>query len=96
MKGKEKSPTSGPLGAVLKFVFAALFGGLISLVISVIVYWTGAHEFWRSGWVHTLWIIPLVWGVLGIVWFDEMLDWAREFFEGFSESAGSWRGGRRG
>ncbi|MBM4034734.1 MAG: hypothetical protein FJ291_23565 [Planctomycetes bacterium] len=85
MGRKRRDPLAGPLGAVLKFFFSALFGCLISLAIAGLFYWCGLGLwFWQSRWVHILWIIPLAWGLLGILWFDQMLDWAREILEGFS------------
>ena len=64
-----------------RFVGCALFGGLVSLVIFFVVIFWGLYGFFDSYWKHTLWIVPLVWGILGIFWFDRMLDIARDIFE---------------
>lgn len=78
-----KDPLAGPLGAVAKFVGAGLFGGFVSLVVFLGILWLDVDAFWQSPWPHVLWIIPVMWGVLGIFWFDKMLDAARKIFEGF-------------
>ena len=40
-------------------------------------------SFWQTRWRHVLWILPVVWGVLGIFWFGRMLDIARRIFEDY-------------
>ena len=71
------------MGAVCRFILAALFGGLVSIVLVMGVVLFGVESFWDGPTPHVLWIIPAVWGVLGVFWFGKMLDFAREVFEGF-------------
>lgn len=76
-----KDPLAGPLGALCKFVAAGLCGGLVCdlLLFSAGVYgWKGL---WSPPWIHLFWLIPLVWGILGIFRFSQMLDAARALFE---------------
>jgi hypothetical protein len=68
---------------MVKFVCAGLFGGFISLVLFLTVLWVDMPGFWESPWPHLFWVIPVVWGTLGIFWFDKMLDVARKLTEGF-------------
>jgi hypothetical protein len=72
---------SGPDGAFFKFIMAALFGLLVSLAIGFIAAWLLMDSFFATPWVHILWIIPLVWGVLGIFWFDQMLELGKKIIE---------------
>ena len=69
--------------AVLKFVLAALFGCLVTLVVILAILGMGLDSFWASRWVHILWIIPLLWGCLGVIWFDRVLELGRDVFEGY-------------
>ena len=80
-KSTYDGPLKGPLGAVAKFFAAALFGGFVSLLVFFVVLLIGIDAFWQSPWPHVLWIIPLVWGVLGIFWFERMIDMARDLVE---------------
>lgn len=64
-----------------RFVGCALFGGLVSFVIFFVVMFFGLYGFFDSYWKHSLWIVPIVWGILGIFWFDNMLDIARDIVE---------------
>ena len=77
-----KDPLRGPIGAALKFFGAALFGCFVSLILLIVAFF-GEIGIWDTKWAHVLWVIPAVWGILGIFWFDKMLDFARALFEGF-------------
>ena len=85
----QDDPLGGIGGAISKFVCAAVFGGFVSVVVFLGVLWlgwgdeTGMDRFWNSPWPHILWIIPLVWGFLGVFWFDRMLDASRDIFDRF-------------
>lgn len=84
MTRKGTDPLHGPLGALAKFIGAALFGCFVSVVVFVIAF--QALDFETLGeakWLHALWFVPLIWGVLGIFWFEPMLDLARRVFEDF-------------
>ena len=80
---KISDPLTGPGGAVLKFIGSALFGGFVSLVVVLAAFFLEIDRFWQRPWIHLLWVIPLVWGFLGIFWFEKMLDAARRIFEDF-------------
>ena len=82
MKSTNHDPFRRPGWAIAKFVGAALFGGFISLIVLVFFYCF--HIFPPNHWWHILWIIPVVWGILGLFWYDRMLDIARRIFEGFA------------
>ena len=77
----KRDPLSGPVGAIFKFFGAALFGGFVSLVLLGIAFWGELDFFWERPWIHVFWIIPGMWGVLGIFWFDQMLDAAKHVAE---------------
>ena len=83
MKSRPEDPLRGPFGAVLKFVAAAFLGGFVSLVVIAVVFLFGIHSFWQAPWLHILWIIPIVWGILGIFWLDRMLELGRKIFEDY-------------
>jgi hypothetical protein len=76
-------PLNGPGGVAVKFVCAALFGGLLLLPVYIVLLFVNFEIVWDSPWPHLFWIIPLVWGVLGIFWFERMLDLARDIVEAF-------------
>jgi len=80
-KRKAKKPDRKIFLALLKFIASALFGGFISFIIFWFFFYH--EEFWTKGFYHVLWIIPLIWGVWGIFWFDKMLDSAAKMFEDF-------------
>lgn len=52
------------------------FSVLVCSVISVIVFFALArfNIFITGFWKHLYWIIPLIWGILGIFWYDNLLD----------------------
>ena len=88
MRSKTSRPENGFIGAVCKFFGSALFGALVSLVIFLVITYSGDIDaFTATAWVHILWVIPLLWGVLGIFFFDQMLDLARKIIGGFFGSA---------
>ena len=70
-------------GAIVKFFGAALFGSFISIVILTCIYLSEMFFFWETAWRHILWIIPVVWGILGLFWFEHMLDTGKKVFEWF-------------
>jgi len=78
----KKDPLSGPVGAIAKFIGAALFGGFVSLLLLGSAFWLDLEFLYESPWIHIFWIIPVAWGVLGVFWFDQMLDAARHLVEG--------------
>ena len=85
MEKKSQDPLRGPGGVVLKFMAAALFGCLMSLLLLLMSVWTNPEGFWNGWWPHLLRSIPLAWGVMGIFWFDRMLELAKVVFEGVAK-----------
>jgi len=83
VKLEHKDPRRGIGGVIGRFIVATFFGGFVSLVILAIVLWVDLDMFWESPWPHVLWLIPMVWGILGIFWFDQMLNAGRKIFEMF-------------
>ena len=85
---KYEDPLSGygPGACIAKFVGAFVFGLFVDAVIIGCLMWftpySSASLFpsWTSG---ILVAVPLVWGILGIFFFDRMLDLARHIFEDF-------------
>jgi hypothetical protein len=75
-------PLKGPAGVFAKFVAAALFGGMLSIAIFFVVVLIDIEAVWDRPWFHLRWMVPLVWGVRGIFWFERMLDIARDIIEG--------------
>ncbi|MFY9399595.1 MAG: hypothetical protein WAR22_14655 [Desulfomonilia bacterium] len=87
-------PSAGGLSTVhgydlpsltIRFLLAAMFGVFIDIVLAClagIVLLMGYRP--GLGWLApTLLAVPVVWGVLGIFYFDEMLDLGREIVERF-------------
>jgi hypothetical protein len=83
----KKDPLGGLTGVLAKFFFAALFGGMVSLLVFFVFFllWGDFYEFikftYDSAWFHLLWVVPVIWGILGIIWFDQMLEIASSFVE---------------
>ena len=67
-----------PVACVCKFLGAWFFGCLVDVVI-IAVLWPDAFE--SSMIVALLVAIPIVWGILGIFFFDRMLELGRKAFE---------------
>jgi len=74
MRDKADEPESGFFRTMGKFIGGALIGGLISLGIFLVATWLDAEAATNTIGICILWIIPLVWGMMGILFFDEMLD----------------------
>ncbi len=79
---QDKDPLNGPIGAIVKFLGAATFGGFVSLLLLIGAFGLNVEFLLVRPWIHVFWIIPLVWGVLGIFWLDPMLKAARRLIEG--------------
>ena len=87
--GKEQSdPLAGPVGAVGKFLVAALFGGCVSILLFGGALWLDVEFLFGVPWIHAFWIIPVAWGVLGMLWFEPMVDAARHIVEQALEALG--------
>lgn len=72
-------------GVITKFVCASLFGGIISCVAWKACWWW-CDAILQYPWFHVFWIFPVVWGFLGIFWFDRMLSIAQQFLERIFDS----------
>lgn len=77
----EKSFWEQVLDGLFHFFFSALFGGIVGLIIITELVHTQflALEHARY-WMHAFWITPLVWGILGIFYYDKMIDTATNIF----------------
>ena len=72
-----------PLAIILRFIFSAIFGGGVTLlIIYCIMYWDPLILF-NTVCIHLLWIIPIIWGVIGIFFFDFMIKLSRDVIEKF-------------
>ena len=86
---RDKKPVREPLLHRLGFAFAKFFlAALFGLFISWIAFDVGldfAADDRRLGilWVVLFCVAPLVWGILGIFFFDKMLGLARRAFEDY-------------
>ena len=69
-------------GAVCRFIVGVMSGAFVSVVIFVVVTGLEIFSFWEGPWKHSLWIVPLVWGALAVLWFQQMLEMAKRLFEG--------------
>ena len=79
---KQRDPLSGMAGTFWKFIIAAIFGAMISFVLFIIVLeLANGDSFWFQKGAHVFWIIPVVWGVMGIFWYEKMLTVARDLVE---------------
>jgi len=75
----EHDPQRGLAVVIAKFIVSALAGWFVSFVLLACLF--DVASFWRGPWKHVLWAIPLFWGALGILWFDQMLELARDVFD---------------
>ncbi len=83
-------PSSGMgerLGVSGRFITSAIFGCFVSFVIFCVVGRADPELLVTGVVAHSFWVTPLVWGVLGIFWFDPLLRAANTVVE--------WMAGRR-
>ena len=67
-----------------KFLLSALFGLFISwIILDVGLDLVSLHEPLGGVWIFLIWFSPLIWGFLGLFWFDKMLKIAKEAFESY-------------
>ncbi|HEY3377963.1 MAG TPA: hypothetical protein VGL77_10780 [Armatimonadota bacterium] len=80
-------------GGIWRFIGSAIFGGFLSLLLLFVFLHLGIvrdlDDWWLRGVLHALWILPVCWGILGIFWYDAMLDMARDIVEWFVRALGS-------
>jgi len=76
------SVTDHLVGIAAKFFLSVLFGLLVSwLIFDFGLEIAGLNRPIGTFWLVLLRATPLVWGVLGVLYFDKMLDLARRAFE---------------
>jgi len=71
------------VSCVVRFFGAALFGVFVDIVIAILyglIVMTGYMPS-LSGLLHILLAVPLIWGVLGIFFFTEMLDLTNDIIQ---------------
>ncbi|MBN2297376.1 MAG: hypothetical protein JXM72_02215 [Deltaproteobacteria bacterium] len=77
--------TYDPASCIIRFLGAALFGVFVDIVIAflygLIVMMGYVPSL--SGLLYILLAVPLVWGVLGIFFFTEMLDLTKDILKRF-------------
>ncbi len=89
----------GPGAVLLRFFLSALFGLMLGVVLLAGIWFY--FSLWRGGEVTgLLWALliglPLLSGVLGIFWFEQVIDTLREGVEGaFSHRWDRWYRWRR-
>ncbi|MDI9526049.1 MAG: hypothetical protein QM299_03480 [Pseudomonadota bacterium] len=74
-----------PLSCIMRFILAALFGVFIDIVL-ICLYGAVILMGYRPGFNGLFSImaaVPLIWGALGVFFFNEMLDLATEIVERF-------------
>jgi hypothetical protein len=65
-------------GIVAKFLCAYIFGCMVSFIVLFVALLVDVEAIWDSSWTHIFWVIPLVWGVLGLFWYKQMLEIGRK------------------
>jgi len=76
----------GPGACIAKFAGAFVFGLFVDAAIIGGLFYFSRYSSWSlfPPWtVGVLVVVPIVWGTLGIFFFDRMLDLARGIFEDF-------------
>ena len=69
-----KFPPEGFAGGVIKFLLAGLFGLFVTVALCLVaLYWLFWDELWHPWTLAILIGLPLVWGVLGIFWFEPVI-----------------------
>jgi len=82
MNTKKPRSTSEILLEILcRFLGSAIFGAVVSAIVFFSLLIWGPSDISIGKLQIIFWSIPLIWGVLGIFWFDAMLDYARDFIE---------------
>ena len=82
------NPRDGWFGILCRFFFSMLLGGVISIVLFVIFFMLIIDvSVFTNAWKHIFWAIPLCWGILGIFYYDRMLDIAAKILESVIEEA---------
>lgn len=83
MEKKSRNPLTDPVVIIAKFMAATFFGVIFTITLYFAFPILGLEGFGTGLGFHLLWIIPLGWGVLGIFFFEQMLDIASKFFNSF-------------
>jgi len=79
---RTENPRDGWFGVVCRFFFSMLLGALVSIVLIVMFFRLIIDvSVFTSAWKHIFWAFPLFWGILGIFYYDRMLDVAAKILE---------------
>jgi hypothetical protein len=88
---KRTQPHVGPdslldraVGVLARFVGSALFGLLISWIVFEVALDLAMTEE-RTGWIWVALLCgtPVIWGIVGVFYFDKMAEFARTTFESY-------------
>lgn len=94
---QNKTNRKPPDGIISRFMISAFFGGFMSFIVFFLIYELMLYvyddnilsKYIMQILFHALWIVPLLWGILGIFLFDKMLTIASKIFESFLDAL-SW------
>ncbi|MGD2174896.1 MAG: hypothetical protein PVJ27_05795 [Candidatus Brocadiaceae bacterium] len=90
---RDDDPLSGrgPKAAVARFLLSAFFGFLLGLLLLLTAHWFFWHGRLGTLACYLLIVLPLVCGVVGVFWFEQVTGSLR----GFIETMLSWTRWRR-
>ena len=74
---------NGWMGSLGKFVVGAILGEVLAVMSLFTVIWCGLEGFWNGFGPSVLSLSPILFGVFGIVWFDQVIMACRRFVEWF-------------
>lgn len=86
---RSRAPSGRPLWeraieVVAKFLGSAVFGLLVSwIILDLGLGLVNLHGAPGGIWLALLWITPLIWGVLGVFYFDKALDFALKLWKSY-------------
>ena len=79
----ETEEDSGWIGTVGKFIAGAILGELLAVLTLFLAIWCGLEDIWNGFGPSVLGGFPILFGVFGIVWFDQVTGACRKFVEWF-------------
>ena len=84
-KPKKPEPISNRVsGALGRFILAGLFGCGVAWIILVeldcVAY---SYPRLEHVWTTAIWLTPVLWGLLGVFWFDNLLECGRRILEAY-------------
>ncbi|MCX7918794.1 MAG: hypothetical protein N3A72_04120 [bacterium] len=90
IKKRAKSEFNSLMHIFFRFIISAIFGGFISFIFLYVfldlILMASAAKQWKFIsiiLIHAVWILPTIWGILGIFYFEKMLSLAQKSFERF-------------